>query len=164
MPPTPADKSKYHLLSSNAVDDWEEDFDGFSQYGFRVAQHHRATDFFLIRGDGSGLRFSIVMIDLAERMEVGVLSIESAKMDYVPEKLFELPPQFQQKLIPERLVLATEYGKIDSGLVLTAVNGDELILVSGVYPYTIEVRAPFAKGRFEPEYRIDKYFRQPIMS
>jgi hypothetical protein len=102
------------------------------------------------------------MIDLAERWEVGVLSIEIVERDYFPEELFDLPKSFQQKLIPEVLVLTTEHGSIDSGLVLTTPDGDEIILVSGVYPYTIEVQVPFETGRFEPEYSIDKYSRRSL--
>jgi len=162
MSPTRTNCSEYCLNISDALASWAENLDNFSQYGFKVAQHQRSTDFFLLRSDGSGLRFSVVMVDLAERVEVGVLSIESAEKNYFPEELFALPPTFQQKLLPERLVLETDYGSIDSGLVLTASDGDQLVLVSGVYPYTIEVKASFAAGRFEPEYRIDKYVRQPI--
>lgn len=162
MSPARASNSKHCLVISRAVEGWAKNLDSFSHYGFMVAQHQRTTDFFLLRGDGSGLRFSIVMVDLAERVEVGVLNIESAERNYFPKELFALPLKFQQRLSPERLVLETDYGSIDSGLVLTASDDDQLVLVSGVYPYTIEVRAPFSEGRFEPEYSLDKYLRQPI--
>lgn len=138
----------------------------FSRYGFRTAQHHRATDFFLLRADETGFRFSIVMTDLAERLEVGVLNVEAVKEDYAPQVERDLPEELaEQQLHVERLVLSTEYGDVDSGLVLTSPHRGEIVIVAGAYPYTIEVSAeprietPYG---FEPEYAVDRYRRAPL--
>lgn len=139
----------------------------FRRYGIKSAQHQRATDFFLLRDNGTGFRFSIVMADLAERLEVGVLSIESAKRDYYPEFELDLPNELSGALRAERLVLRTEYGKIDSGLVLMSSSGGEIVIVAGVYPYTIEVKAtqPLSNmNHFDPEYSLDRYEREPMFT
>ena len=90
--------------------DWLKAMRGFERCGFKIAQHHRATDFFLFRKDGMGLRFSIMMVDLAERLEVGVIHVEEAKGRYRPESEVALPRELADELSVDRLVLCTEYG------------------------------------------------------
>ena len=137
---------------------------GFARYGFRAAQHGQMTDFFLLRRDGTGLRFSIVMVDLAERLEVGVLHVEEATRTYSPQHEAPLPVELGTKLHVERLVIRTGQGDVESGVVLTTPRGGEVIIVSGAYPYSVQVKMKPGSTtplRFEPEYKIDQYERQP---
>lgn len=141
------------------------EFRGAERFGFKTAQHQRATDFFLLRGDGTGLRYSVVMVDLAERLEVGVIHVEEIGNSYRPEQEFLLPSELTTALCAQRLVMDTEHGSVDSGLVLTAHDGGEIVIVSGAYPFTVEVMmTPTLPGSrpFEPEYSLDDYERKPV--
>lgn len=136
--------------------------EGCVRYGMKFAQHRRATDFFLAHHDGAGVRVSVKMIDLAERLEIGVICIEPMQLTYAPDSWFDLPEMFSKTLDMCRLVMSTDFGSVDSGLVLTASDRSELILVSGAYPYTIEAKAPFITRDFEPEYALNNYRREPM--
>lgn len=166
MSPSPQAPLDHHAFLISQHDQcWLQGMRDFVRFGFKTAQHHRATDFFLLRHNGTGFRFSVTMVDLAERIEVGVLGIESAKNGYRPEVEFDLPKEFCGALRAERLVLRTEHGSVDSGLVLVANGGEEIVMVSGAYPYTISVKARPAVSTpwsFEPEYSIENYERSPV--
>ena len=159
------DKRDYRLAISQKDQLKLREAYGFARYGIKIAQHQRATDFFLLRADGTGFRFSVVMADLAERLEVGVLSVEAAGSEYFPKSSLELPSEFLNELKAECLVLRTEFGDVDSGLALVSPSGGEIVIVSGAYPYTVEVRMTQTispTGRFEPEYDIHKYVRREL--
>jgi hypothetical protein len=136
----------------------------FDRCGIKLAGHHWATDFFIFRKDGVGLRFSVEMVDLAERLEVGVLHVDEATDECQPDKKIALPVELTGDLGVERLVFKVGGKEIDSGLVITAKDGAEIIIVSGVFPCTVEVKMTPASGiaRFEPEYEIERYERKPL--
>lgn len=105
------------------------------------------------------------MVDLAERLEVGVIHVEGIVNSYRPEEEFSLPSELATTLSAQRLVLNTEHGSVDSGVVLTSPCGGEIVIVSGAYPFTVEAMmtpAPHGLRPFEPEYRLDLYERKPL--
>lgn len=134
----------------------------FTSYGFKVLQHQRATDFFLFRPDGTGLRISSRMIELSDRLEVGVLCVDEIDQGYLPDLKLQLPVEFTGHFNAERLVLENEHGKFESGISLSTKRGDELIIIPGAYPYTLEVRMTLVlmgPERFDPEYPLNEYRR-----
>ena len=62
-----------------------------------------------------------------------------------------------------KLIIHESGTSAESGLILKASNGDELVIVAGAYPYSLAVLGvPPIPYIFEPEYEIGHYTRVPI--
>lgn len=117
----------------------------------------------LWRGSTAGTRIESSMHDLAERIEVGVLS--ATRVDAPAEKdvFIEVPSEFSGHLKLTKLLIDVQSMRLESGLVLTSQGGRELVIVAGAYPYSLAIHGlGDAHHRFEPEYPLDKYLRVAI--
>jgi hypothetical protein len=160
MSPAPQVRHKFVVAPEDKA--WAARLNGFTQCGFIKVHELLVTDFILYRDDGSGLRFSNRMVNLAERLEVGVLHIQRASSNHKPKELIKLPTDYFQGLSPQKLVLNTEFASLESGLVLTTNKGTEIVIVAGASPYTVAVKADFISTKFEPEYSINTYERHTL--
>lgn len=111
----------------------------------------------------AGTRIESAMHDLAERIEVGVLS--ATRVDAPAEKdvLIEMPSEFSGHLKLTKLLIDVQSRRLESGLVLTSQSGRELVVVAGAYPYSLAIHGlGDANHRFEPEYPLNSYLRLAI--
>ena len=130
-----------------------------------------------IQADPNGLPFAVTlwhnstagtliesaMHDLAERIEVGVLS--ATRVDAPAEKdvFIEVPSEFSGHLKLTKLLIDVQSRRLESGIVLTSQSGRELVVVAGAYPYSLAIHGlGDAHYRFEPEYPLDNYLRLAI--
>lgn len=138
---------------------------GANRFGFKTAQHKRATEFVIRCQDGVGLKFSTSMVDLADRLEVGVIRVDKILPDNLVDKEIASPADLAGSLKCEKLVIETDFGLIESGVLFTGQNEHQVVIVAGAFPYTVEVAITstvFGMSEFDPEYPIDEYERQPI--
>jgi hypothetical protein len=117
----------------------------------------------LWRSQEIGLRLYTEMHDVAERREVGVLNFEQVSAPRPDETIADVAPAFQDKIVPCKLIIHESGTSAESGVVLKASNGDEIIIVAGVYPYSLAVSGVSSMPDiFKPEYPIDRYTRVPV--
>jgi hypothetical protein len=117
----------------------------------------------LWRPDETGLRLFTEMHDVAERMEVGVLHFEQVCAPRPNEIIADLPSAFQGENAVSKLIIHESGTSAESGVVIKARSGDEIVTVAGVYPHSLAVRGAMSISHiFEPEYELDDYMRVPI--
>lgn len=141
---------------------WQQALSGFTHYSWRQPAPTLITDFYLLRQDGSGIRFTTQMYDLAERLEAGVLRMDPVvDARHIPA-MRPLPAPFFGSLSAKRLVLVTDFGNLESGVELTSHQGGTISIISGASPYSVAVVAapdiamPVTP---EPEYPLEDYKR-----
>ena len=107
----------------------------------------------------NGVRVHSHMHDVAERVEVGVLSFELASQTTEGEYLVRFDQVLTPYLVSKLIVL--ESGKVlESGLVLRFVDGQEFLVVPSDFPCCLAVKT---KGMDLPktlpntEYSLDRY-------
>ena len=100
------------------------------------------------------------MQDVADRREVGVLQFSRVYETETQEIVIEAPSAFRENLSIFKLVIEESGVQCESGLILQANSGDEIVIVAGVQPYSIAVRGITWPGyTFEPEYPMEQYSR-----
>jgi hypothetical protein len=128
-----------------------------------TAAHLRPDSVTLWRSDGRGVRIRSRMHDLAERVEVGVLEFSMVGAAEEGEMSTILPTSFIGHLRVTKLVISESGTTAESGIVLKAGDGQEIIITAGAYPYTLAVKGIFSSPHaFEPEYPIEAYKRVDI--
>jgi hypothetical protein len=117
----------------------------------------------LWRQDGTGLRLFSQMHDVAERREVGVLQFEYVSSPKNNESSVDIAATFNCRITPYKLVVHESGVSAESGVVLTANDGTEIVIVASSNPYFLAVGGILSVPHiFEPEYPIDRYKRVPI--
>ena len=92
------------------------------------------------------------MRDVAERREVGVLQFSRIYETETQEIVIGAPSAFRENLSIFKLVIQESGVQCESGLILQANSGDEIVIVAGVQPYSIAVRGiTWPAYAFEPE-------------
>ena len=110
-----------------------------------------------------GTRIESAMHDLAERIEVGVLSATRVDVPAEKDVFIEVPSEFSGHLKLTKLLIDVQSRRLESGIVLTSQSGRELVVVAGAYPYSLAIHGlGDAHYRFEPEYPLDNYLRLAI--
>src|SRR5258708_7393986 len=116
----------------------------------------------LWRSDETGLRLYTEMHDVAERREVGVLNFELVSTPRPGETITDVGPAFQGEIVVSKLIIHESGTSAESGAILKAGNGNEIVIVAGAYPYSLAVRGVLPTlNIFHPEYPIDRYLRVP---
>lgn len=114
----------------------------------------------LWRLDGTGIRIQSNMNDISERAEVGVLAFALVKASEPDEIKKKLPSSFKSPSRVSKLVITEQYCEAESGVVLTAADGKEIIIVAGAYPHTLAIDGIVSQPHiFEPEYPLAEYRR-----
>ena len=117
----------------------------------------------LWRSDGTGLRLYSQMHDVAERTEVGVLNFELVSSPQPDETIADALSAFQGQIAVSKLVIRESDTTAESGVILKASSGDEIVIVAGARPYLLAVLGVVSLPHiFEPEYPIERYTRAPI--
>ena len=112
----------------------------------------------LWRADGTGLKVYSEMRDIAERLEVGVLHFAPVPASGSDEISFNVPPSFQDGVKPFVLLIHESGTTAESGIILRASSGDEIIIVAAGMPCNLTFRGiPELNHRFDPEYPFEEY-------
>jgi hypothetical protein len=102
------------------------------------------------------------MHDVAERIEVGVLSFSDVLMPDDNEVFIDTPA-FLDRIEPSKLTIKESGFSAESGIVLRASNGEAIVLLAAAYPYGLAVqgllREPYL---FRPEYSLEHYISTPM--
>lgn len=102
------------------------------------------------------------MHDVAVKVEVGVLNFEPVSIPRPHEAIVDVV-SFQDEIVVSKLVIHESGTSAESGVMLRARNGDEIVIVARAYPYSLAVLGVVSMPHiFEPEYPIDLYTRVPL--
>lgn len=133
---------------------------GFTRASVGISAHARTTSITLWPDDGSAVRIHSQMHDIAERREVGVLEFENADIPFRNEIKLSIPRSFNTPLAVSKLLIVESNAAAESGIVLAAEDGREIVIVAGVSPYSLAIDGIYsAPHAFEPEYPMEKYIR-----
>jgi hypothetical protein len=136
-----------------------------SQISVEFEPHRRPMFITLWRQDGTGLRLSSEMRDVAERREVGLLRFEYVSRPKDSETVVEIPSAFNGPITVFKLVIHESGTSVESGVVLKASDGSEIVVVAGAFPYFLALAGVLpAPYTFDPEYPLDQYSRIPLTS
>jgi hypothetical protein len=117
----------------------------------------------LWRSDGTGIRIHSEMIDVAERIEVGVLHFSDAFAPSADGSFAKIALTLGPHIAVSKLIIAESGAIVESGVILAADNGDEIVIVPNAFPCFLAVRGvPSVVPIFEPEYPLDRYSRVPV--
>jgi hypothetical protein len=135
---------------------------GLKGYAANVEQLGGMTTLWCFLCDDSVLRIDSVMTDVSGWLEVGTLAFELVTDgDGVPV-MIPLPKAWGHISSLNKLVLEEPEFSSESGLIIKAESGDDLIVVCGAEVYTVQILAPFFLGTFQPEYEIERYKALPL--
>ncbi len=102
------------------------------------------------------------MHDVAVKREVGVLNFEHASALRPGETVLDVA-SFHGRIVVSKLFIHESGTTAESGVVLKASSGAEIVIVAGAYPYSLAVLGVASLPHlFEPEYAIDLYTRVPF--
>lgn len=115
----------------------------------------------LWRPDGTGFEIRSEMHDVADRMEVGVLSFNLVPASSKEEKLIKLPANFGSTLRPFKMLIKESGKRAESGLILRDTADKELLIVASEAPCYLYIRGTLpmqpAPESHRPEYPISEY-------
>jgi len=118
------------------------------------------------RNNGSDIIIYSQMHDVAERLEVGALTFELVTAYSIPEndRVITLSKEFDAPITASKLLISESENTLESGIILKAANGFQIIIVAGVSPYTIAIQgvADDLPRIFNPEYPLEDYKIIPI--
>ncbi len=133
------------------------------QVSLEIAVHQRPMTVTFWRPDGSGLKLCSEMHDVEERKEVGVLHFSRVLAPRPGETIAGVAAAFEGEIVVSKLVVHESGTSAESGVILKARTGDEIVIVSGAYPYSLAIRGLLSLPHvFEPEYPLDQYDRVPL--
>lgn len=136
---------------------------GINNVSIQTDAHGLPFAITLWQSKGVGTKIESLMHDLAERVEVGVLSATRVDELNADEVLVDVSSDFSENLILTKLVIDVELHRLESGLILTGRHGRQIVIVPGAYPYSLAILGlGDAPHRFEPEYPLDLYLRLPV--
>jgi hypothetical protein len=131
-----------------------------TRLSIEFAFHGRPVYATLWGPDETGLLIHSDMQDVAERREVGVLQFSRVYEAETQEIVIEAPSVFQENLSISKLAIEESGVQCESGIILQADSGEEIVIVAGVQPYSLAVRGiTWPKYTFEPEYPMEQYSR-----
>jgi hypothetical protein len=118
----------------------------------------------LWRSDGSGLRMYTDMHDVAERREVGVLNFERVFAPHPDEFVESMEATFGGEAEVSKLIIHESGTSAESGVILKAQTGEELVVVAASAPYSLALQGlKLSRPHiFQPEYPLNRYDRLPV--
>ncbi len=112
----------------------------------------------LWRPDSTGLQICSEMHDIAERLEVGVLSFSPISTHTDAAQFANAPASFKSNFEVFKMVIDESDTTAESGLVIRAVDGHELIVVASASPCYLWTSGVFVmENNHIPEYPLDQY-------
>lgn len=133
---------------------------GISGYSVAGSVGGRLGSIYLLLHDGSALHIQSKMNDVASWHEVGTLVFEwrSSTANSFPATL-PLDATWSSIGMIAKLCLDEDAFTAESGLAIQNRAGARILILSGAFPNTVEIEAPFYAGDFQPEYDVGEYKR-----
>jgi len=118
----------------------------------------------LWRRNGVGIRIQSQMHDVAERLEVGVLTFKLVGAGFLGERTVILPKEFDAPITVMKLLKEEAGSTLESGVILKAANGSQIIVVAAASPCNIAIQGVIddLPCIFEPEYSLESYKIVPM--
>ena len=130
---------------------------------FSTMTHGAPISIVLWHSDGKGIEIQSVMNDIAERFEIGVLDFSVVATMDGNDMNIDVPESFRRNVKASKLVITDDGTAAESGVVLQAGDGQEIIIVAGVYPYSLAISSLSSMPHgLKPEYPVDAYARIAI--
>jgi hypothetical protein len=104
------------------------------------------------------------MHDVAERIEVGVLEFSWARDVHEKRVFVSLGERFAEINSVLKLVIEESSVFAESGVVVSARSGEEIVIVAGAGPFTLAVKGIEDCGSFDPEYELADYRSETLYS
>ena len=112
---------------------------------------------------GVGLQIWSEMQDIAEGIEVGGLAFSRVSESEPSEIFTDVEISMDESRSLKKLVIEESGSKCESGLCIVTAEGREIVIVAGVYPYSLAIKGVISLPHiFEPEYDFDRYVRCPF--
>ena len=126
--------------------------------GYAVNLNYNVTTtIWLFLCDGAVLIIQSNMNELDGWEEVGSLNFKAfTSGEYLPE-MIALPIVWNKIISLGKLAIEDDEFIAESGIVIRNNLGEEIIIVCGAEIYSIQMKAPFFEGCFNPEYSFEKY-------
>jgi hypothetical protein len=115
---------------------------GFERITFQDFDDVGLDSICLWRSDGSGLEFYSALVELPAQdayCEVGVLCVGYPDPALSLLRGIDLPEDFAFALSPLTLTVVENGTTFESALVLRGRSGSQLTIVSGAFPFTVEI-------------------------
>jgi len=117
-----------------------------------------ASSITLWDSNDEGVRISATINDVADRVEVGSLSFEKVTKANEGDEFFELSESFSNGTLLSKVILHESRKYIETGIIITAPNEAQIMIVPNAMPYTLAVRCEEVGAQFfEPEYPLEEY-------
>lgn len=149
----------------------DEFYRGFDSYNLEFSPPlTRPQRLWLVRNHSDGIFVECAMHDIGPQWEAGVLAFSSAAAMLPGEMTFHaLPAEWRSIRQVFRLEMIEQPPPaqwadrdpvvVESGMVLQSSVGNEITIVAGAAPFSVEVSAPFLSNDFEPQYALSSYRR-----
>lgn len=125
--------------------------EGIKGYATETAQHGRPTSLWLFLSDGCVVKIQSLVTTVGPWDEVGTLRLKCLMPGDAFPNAISLASTWSDISSIKRLILEEKDFSAESGLVIKNRIGEELLVLSGAFPYTVEISAPFFFGDFQPE-------------
>lgn len=126
-------------------------YGGLKGYATESAQHGRPVSLWLFLSDGRVVKIQSLVTTVGPWDEVGTLRVKCLKPGDVSVTAVTLAPTWADISSVKRLVLEEKDFSAESGLSIRNRIGEEMLVLPGAFPYTVEISAPFYMGDFQPE-------------
>lgn len=139
---------------------------GLKSVSFRKAKHGQIDVIYLLLCNGVTLKIEadINTVSPSSWEEIGTLKFQIIENTEYNDNLIVLNDYWEEIKSLEilKLIESGEGGGImaESGIVITNGKNEELIIVCGSYPMTLQMKSSFYNADFEPEYDLTDYKRE----
>lgn len=117
----------------------------------------------LLTEEKIGIQLKNNMIDLDERLEVGELIVTKIIANNETVKKIQLNEPFKINSI-SALLLNIKNRKIMSGIKINGIDSEYILIIAADSPCSLVIKAPFFSSAGVPEYSIDEYEEEILIS
>jgi len=135
---------------------------GLTGFATQTAEHGRFTSIWLFLHKNIVLEIHSSMTDIESWQEVGTLLFRRLDINDNHPPQISLDSVWANIKSLDKLIIKEDAYSAESGMVIRNNNDEELIIVCGAYPYTLEMLAPFCDFDFQPEYDFNLYSKKNI--
>lgn len=132
---------------------------GISSFNTLVGQSGRPDIIFFELASGKKIQLKSILQESSDWDDIGTLEISSVD---VKTPLIPIDPSWRKLTRVCVLELHDTNLRCECGLLLENINKQQLYILPSSYPYSIEIKAGFYKGTFEPECDITQYLVQEL--
>jgi hypothetical protein len=134
--------------------------DGFSGYAVARSEVGRLRSLYLFIADGTVLRVQSKVTEVGGWREVGTMVFEHPiKAEEARPAMVPLAPAWTKIVALEKLILGEDTLVAECGIAIRNESNEQLLILPGAFPHTVEIIAPFYEGDFQPEYDLGEYKR-----